>query len=235
MTKDNKSNTGHWNTGDCNTGNSNTGNSNTGHRNTGYSNTGNSNAGYSNTGHWNTGDRNTGGCNTGYSNTGDWNTGDCNTGDRNTGYSNTGERNTGNWNTCDKEVGFFNTKQHEKVRVFNEWVYRDVWDNADKPSFLYFTLTEWVYEFDMTDQEKIDNNTFHTTGGYLKSYEYKEAFQKSYNEAPQEEKDMLLKLPNFDADVFKEISGIDVGKASCDGKTVVIEGVEYELKRKTVQ
>jgi len=46
---------------------------------------------------------------------------------------------------------------------------------------------------------------------------------------------MLLKLPNFDADVFKEISGIDVGKASCEGNTVVIEGVEYELKRKTVQ
>ena len=230
MTKDNKSNTG-----DSNTGNWNTGDRNTGHRNTSDWNTGDWNTGHRNTGNSNTGHRNTGDWNTGHCNTGNRNTSDCNTGDRNTGYRNIGHSNTGDWNTCDKEVGFFNTKQHEKVRVFNEWVYRDVWDNADKPSFLYFTLTEWFYEPSMTDQEKIDNNTFHTTGGYLKSYEYKEAFQKSYNEAPQEEKDMLLKLPNFDADVFKEISGIDVGKASCDGKTVVIEGVEYELKRKTVQ
>lgn len=54
---------------------------------------------------------------------------------------------------------YVSINKHEKVRVFNEWVYRDVWDNADKPSFLYFTLTEWVHESSMTDQEKIDNNT----------------------------------------------------------------------------
>jgi len=83
----------------------------------------------------------------------------------------------------------------------------------------------------MTDKEKVDNDTFHTTGGYLKSYDYKEAFQKSYNEASQEDKDKLLKLPNFDAEVFKEISGVDfTDKQSCAGKIVEIEGKKYKLQ-----
>jgi len=66
------------------------------------------------------------------------------------------------------------------------------WEDAEKPTFLYFSLTEWA------------------TGGYLKRYEYKEAFQMSYMNASELDKNLLLKLPNFDADVFYEISGIDL-------------------------
>ena len=163
--------------------------------------------------------------NTGYSNTGNRNTGNSNTGYRNTGY-----RNTGNWNTTNQETGYFNTTQSDIVRVFNKDCPRGAWDNADKPSFLYFNLTEWIPDTDMTDKEKIDNETFHTTGGYLKTYEYKEAFQKAYSEASQEDKDKLLKLPNFDAEVFKEISGIDIADQSCAGKIVEIDGKKYKLQ-----
>ena len=203
-----------------NTGNSNTGNWNTGYRNTGYRNTGNSNTGRSNTGN-----NNTGYSNTGYRNTGDWNTGNRNTGHSNTGYRNTGnwstgDMNTGSWNACNKETGFFNTQETDTVRVFNKECSKVVWDKADKPDFIYFNLTEWVYESDMTSQEKIDHTTSRTTGGYLKSYEYKEAFQKSWDEADEEDRAKLFELPNFDAEVFKEISGIDVTESpkSCAGK-----------------
>ena len=189
---------------------------NTGNLNAGDCNTGNNNTGNYNTGHRNTGHRNTGNFNTGY---------------RNTGNFNTGNFNTGNFNTCDRETGFFNTQQSDTVRVFNKDTSRDAWDKADKPNFLYFALVEWVGEDSMTDKEKIDNDTYSTTGGYLKTYDYKEAFQKSYNEASAEDKALLLKLPNFDADIFLEISGIEVRevKQTCEGKIVVIDGVKYKL------
>jgi hypothetical protein len=42
------------------------------------------------------------------------------------------------------------------------------------------------------------------------SYDYKEAFQKSYNSLSQEEKEIqtkqLKELPNFDKDIFFKIS-----------------------------
>ena len=175
----------------------------------------------------NTGDRNTGDRNTGHHNTGSYNTGDSNT-----GYCNTGDRNTGNWNACDNETGFFNTLNPATIRVFNKPCSLTDWLEAEVPGFLYFRLTEWVGSDKMTEKEKENHPEHKTLGGYLKSYKYKEAFQKSYNEASQEEKDMLLRLPNFDAKVFKEISGIDVQQNNCEGKTVMIDGVEYELKVK---
>ena len=219
---DNTSNTGSWNTGRRNTGGWNTGGWNTGHRNTGNSNTGG----------WNTGHRNAGDSNTGYSNTGNSNPGHGNSGNSNTGNWNPGHRNTGNWNVCDRETGFFNTQEIKTIRVFNKDCAVAVWDQADKPCFLHFDLTEWICEGDMTDQEKIDNNTFHITGGYLKSYEYKEAFQKSWDEAGEEDRAKLFELPNFDAEVFKEISGIDVTESpkSCAGKIVEIDGKKYKLE-----
>jgi len=189
------------------------------------------NTGYRNTGDWNTGDRNTGYRNTGDRNTGNRNTGKWNTGDWNTGNRNTGKWNTGDWNTVNKETGFFNTKPIEKIRVFNKDCNVEEWENAEKPEFLYFYLTKWVMEDDMTDKEKENNSSYTTTGGYLKVFEYKEAFKKSYNDLSTEEKEkqieILKKLPNFDADVFFEISGIDIKKTDkikveANGKTVYI-------------
>lgn len=207
---DEKNNTGNWNTGDCNTG---------------HCNAGDCNAGDCNIGDWNAGNWNTGNCNTGNCNTGDYNTGNWNTGHRNTGNCNTGD-----WNSADKETGYFNTKQSDTVRVFNKPCDRAVWDEAEKPSLLYFPLTEWIPESKMTDQEKIDNFTYKITGGYLRVYDYKEAFQKSWNNASKEDREKLKALPNFDADVFYEISGIRVdAEPSCAGKVVEIDGKKYKL------
>ena len=194
-----KNNTGYGNTGNCNTGNWNTGDGNTGYGNTGYGNTGDRN-----TGNWNTGDRNTGNCNTG-----NWNTGNCNTGNWNTGNCNTGNWNTGNWNNANSETGFFNTIQSEYVNVFNKPCKKSNWNSAIKPSFLYFNLTEFISESDMNDLEKELNPNYKTLGGYLKRYSYKEAFKKSWDKATNEDKTLLEKLPNFDWEVFTEISGIE--------------------------
>ena len=72
----------------------------------------------------------------------------------------------------------------------------------------------------MTDKEKEANPNWETNEGYLKVYDYKEAFQKSYNEASREDQLMILKAPNFDAEKFLQISGIDVRKTSVEEMTM---------------
>lgn len=216
-------NTGYGNTGNLNTGGWNTGSGNTGHRNTGHRNTGGWNTGNLNTGHQNTGDRNTGSENTGHQNTGGWNTGDLNTGDRN----------TGDWNTGDLNTGYFNQNTPHTIQVFDAPCSREEWVKAVKPSFLYFALNVWIPEFDMTEKEKENHPTYKTTGGYLKQRDYKEAFKESYENASAEDKALLLKLPNFDAQKFFEISGIDVrvdGEAAAK-KAALIAKAEELLKQ----
>jgi hypothetical protein len=198
------------------------------------SNTGDGNTGDRNTGHGNTGDRNTGHGNTGDRNTGDWNTGNWNTGDRNTGNWNTGNWNTGNWNTgnwniVNKETGFFNSIQSDTVRVFNKDCDITEWDNAIKPNLLYFCTSEWIKSEDMTDDEKSKNPSHETTMGYLRRHDYKEAFQASYNCASEDDRLLLLELPNFDADVFFEISGIDVRPKYNKGKELKIKELKDQL------
>lgn len=47
-------------------------------------------------------------------------------------------------------------------------------------------------------------------GGYLKKYDYKEAFTKSMEKASAKDIKLLKRLPNFNAKVFEEISGFKV-------------------------
>lgn len=209
------------NTGKCNTGDYNTGTYNTGDYNTGYRNTGNHN----------TGDYSTGDCNTGDYSTGDFNTGYKNTGDFNTGNYNTGDYNTGNHNIGDYNTGYFNTITPDEILVFNKKCKREDWNKCCKPYFMYFNLTKWIDEKDMTKKEKEENPTYKTTRGYLKVYEYKEAFRKSYYNLSEEEKTKQTKqlkaLPNFDKDIFFEISGIDIDEKI--KKKMTLKEIEKEL------
>ena len=60
--------------------------------------------------------------------------------------------------------------------------------------------------------------------------DYKDAWKRAYAIASEKDKDLLLKLPNFDADIFKDITGIDINskgneetvKVEANGKTVYI-------------
>ena len=196
--------TGRCNTGDCNTGNSNTGNSNTGDWNTGNSNTGNSN-----TGDWNTGD-----WNTGNSNTGDWNTGNSNTGNWNTGDWNTGNCNTGDWNKSSFNTGCFNTEE-QKIMLFNkpsDMTYRE-WIDSDARYLLNQIpkdVVEWVYEEDMTDEEKAAHPTYETTGGYLKVLDESECGQLWWGSLSDRRKEIIKAIPNFDAEIFFQCTGVRV-------------------------
>ena len=180
-------NTGDWNTGNCNTGNCNAGNRNTGNRNTGD---------------WNTGDRNTG----------NGNTGDGNTGDGNTGDSNTGDWNTGDWNKSSFNTGCFNTKE-QKIRLFNKpssMTYRE-WIDSDARYLLNQipkNVVEWVHKEDMTDTEKAAHPTYETTGGYIKVLDESECGQLWWNALTDYQKNIIKGIPNFDADIFFQCTGI---------------------------
>jgi len=221
---DDKNNTGNRNTGNRNTGDWNTGYRNTGDGNTGNRNTGNRNTGNRNTGNRNTGDGNTGDWNTGYRNTGDWNTGDRNTGDWNTGDWNTGYRNTGIFNTDEPAMRAFNKETDLKM---SEFINSDKWPHSNE-----FYLTKWIPDSEMTDKEKTDNPTFHCCLGYLKKFEYKEAWVNFWRDTDEKNRNKFLALPNFDAEIFKEITGIDIVKThTCDGEIVEIKGQKYKLTK----
>ena len=193
----------------------NTGKDNTGRKNTGNYNTGNYNTGNYNTGNYNTGNYNTSNENTGDRNTGNENTGDRNTGNENTGDRNTGDRNTGDWNSTDFSTGCFNTKE-EKIRLFNKrsnWTYRD-WRCSSARDLMCdcpYTKTVWINEKYMTDSEKEENPTWKRTGGYLKTIEVTdEDKQKWWDNLDDEDQEEIKSLPNFDKEIFKEITGIEV-------------------------
>ena len=184
-----------------NSGDRNSGYRNSGDRNSGNSNSGDRNSGYSNSGDRNSGNRNSGDRNSGYRNSGDRNSGDMNSGDMNSGYMNSGY-----WNSGDRNSGFLNTTI-PKVRIFNkETILKK--GEINFPSFFYFNINIWIWWDSMTDKEKKDNPNAYACDGYLKTFEYKEVFKTSWCKADEEDRKKLFNLPNFNPDIFEEISGI---------------------------
>ena len=145
------------------------------------------------------------------------NTGDENTGNKNTGNKNTGNKNTGDWNITDFSTGCFNTKE-EKIRLFNKrsnWTYRD-WRYSSARDLMCdcpYTKTVWINEKYMTDSEKEENPTWKCSGGYLKINEVTDEDRQAWwDNLDDEEQEEIKSLPNFDKEIFKEITGIEVQK-----------------------
>ena len=167
-----------------------------------------------NTGNRNTGNRNTGNWNTGDWNTGDWNTGNWNTGDWNTGNRNTGDCNTGDWNKSSFNTGCFNTEE-QKIMLFNKpsnMTYSE-WLDSDARYLLNQIpkdVVEWVYEEDMTDEEKAAHPTYETTGGYLKVLDESECGQLWWGSLSDRRKEIIKAIPNFDAEIFFQCTGVRV-------------------------
>ena len=162
-----------------------------------------------NTGDWNTGDWNTGDWNTGNCNTGNCNTGNCNTGDWNTG-----DWNTGNWNKSSFNTGCFNTEE-QKILLFNkpsDMTYRD-WYESDARWLLNQIpkdVVEWIWSDNMTDEEKEQHPEYKTTDGYLKVLDESECGQIWWGSLSDRQKNIIKAIPNFDAEIFFQCTGIRV-------------------------
>ena len=201
-------NSGNLNSGDRNSGNWNSGNMNSGDMNSGDRNSGNRNSGNWNSGNWNSGNLNSGDRNSGDMNSGDLNSGNHNSGNCNSGNHNSGDWNSGNWNSGDCNSGFFNSDE-PYVRMFNKMTDKKK-EDIDIPSWCYFDLTVWVSHDTATEEEKTSHKAeIEIYGGFLKSINYKDAWRLAWNKASIEERKKLFNLPNWDNQVFKEITGID--------------------------
>ena len=164
-----------------------------------------------NTGKDCTGNRNSGNWNSGDSNSGNWNSGNWNSGDRNSG-----DWNSGDWNKTNYSNGCFNTIE-PKIKLFNkesdltynDWVLSDARDLLNK---IPTEILKWVWFDNMTEEEKEANPNAKDTDGYLKIMEPHECAQDWWNKLKDADKKIILGIPNFDREIFKEITGIDVGE-----------------------
>ena len=131
-----------------------------------------------------------------------------NSGNRNSGDRNSGNRNSGNYNSGDWNSGFFNSDE-PCVRMFNKMTTYKRKD-IKIPSWCYFDLTVWVSHDTATEEEKTEHKAeIEICGGFLKKINYKDAWRIAWNKASIEERKELFDLPNWDNQVFKEITGID--------------------------
>jgi hypothetical protein len=165
-----------------------------------------------NTGAGNNGRMNAGSRNAGSRNAGNDNAGYYNAGSRNAGYYNAGSRNAGYYNAGNDNAGAFNNLQANYM-LFNkpsDWTY-DNFINSTAFGYLQQVDTAlWIPDYKMSEEEKKQYPYYITTGGYVRSIPYKEAFSNSWNNWNLQARQSFLDLPNFDKDIFKEITGIDV-------------------------
>ena len=183
---------------------------------TGICNTGDRNTGDRNTGNFNTGDWNIGSRNIGTYNIGDWNTGNGNTGDFNTGNRNTGDCNTGDWNKASFSNGVFCTEEPE-ILIFNKpsGMTLRQWRDSEACYLLnqiLFTQNAWVWDDDMTDKEKEAHPEYKTIGGFLKVLDASDCCVRWWESLDESDRDVVRSIPNFNAAIFKQITGIDATK-----------------------
>ena len=188
--------------------------------NVGEGNTGIGNSGCFNSGYYNCGSRNSGNFNSGCWNSGNFNSGYYNSGSANSGYYNSGNYNSGDWNIGNYNNGCFNTVA-SKIYLFNkpsDWTFND-WLSSKARRIMDCVPKNlaWV-EFDqMTDEEKKVYPTAETTNGYLRKIPDDELAvirNEWWAGLSPDNKDEILKLPNFDAKIFKKVTMIDVNNAA---------------------
>ena len=66
-------------------------------------------------------------------------------------------------------------------------------------------VVEWVYEEDMTDEEKVANPTYETTGGYLKVLDESECGQLWWNSLSDEKRKLSRKYQTL---TLKSLSSV---------------------------
>ena len=154
---------------------------------------------------------NSGNKNSGYANSGYANSGNKNSGYANSGNANSGNRNSGDWNKCNGSNGVFCTEE-PTIRIFdkdtnmtlNEFI-NSKYNKA--LCSVKLKLTEWIW---YTKEEMEEDDDKKATKGYLKNYTYKEACANWWSELTEENKEIIMNIPNFDADKFEEITGIKI-------------------------
>ena len=146
------------------------------------------------------------------------NTGKACTGRCNSGNHNSGNHNSGDWNKTSFSNGCFNTVS-PKIYMFNkptDWTFEQ-WFNC-RARYLLNQIDdcplEYVWFNSMTDEEKAAHPEAETTGGYLKERTTADNARKWWAGLDAADRNVIFSLPNFDAEIFREITGVDVNETS---------------------
>ena len=141
---------------------------------------------------------NTGLFNSGNRNSGNWNSGDLNSGNRNSGNWNSGDLNSGDWNSCNYSNGVFCNQEDKDIRIFNK---------SSGMSLQEFRRSKY---YEALTSEDIELTYWGEKNGKLKYRNYKDACAIWWSKLTEENKKIIQQIPNFDPDVFLDITGIDV-------------------------
>jgi hypothetical protein len=103
------------------------------------------------------------------------------------------------------------------ITMFNkpsEWTITD-WHRSLACSIMNrcpanYTNNIWIMSSDMTDKEKEEHPEYKITGGYLKVVERVADRQRWWDELSESDKQEVMSLPNFDANIFFECTGIKI-------------------------
>ena len=134
-------------------------------------------------------------------NTGIFNSGDCNSGNCNSGNWNSGNCNSGFFCTNSPKLRLFNKETDFTMEEFIKTEWYAVLTSGE------FNLTKWrAY----TDEEKAQDERKRLISGELITIPYKEACANWWASLSEKDKAIIKTIPNFDANIFAEITGIDV-------------------------
>ena len=93
----------------------------------------------------------------------------------------------------------------ESNMTWNDWYSHPAYRASSR-----LEMVEWRDWDEMTESERSKNKDSETCGGYLKKYGYKEAWAKLWKNLDDDEKTSFKTLPNFDASIFEDITGIKI-------------------------
>ena len=195
-------NTGEYNHGFLNEGILNYGNCNKGNHNKGSHNQGNYNTGFYNEGDNHNGCHNHGLHNTGNENRGKHNIGSFNIGNFNRGNHNHGNYNIGDWNRTNNAIGWFNTLPSNTYCMFNKPM------TISPQKFTNSKAYKILFQPNFQDNKAFDRKAPYLDSSMAKSKQGRQRWWNKYL-SPKDRK-TLMNMPNFDADIFYECTGIKV-------------------------
>ena len=143
--------------------------------------------------------------NSGNDNSGNYNSGNYNSGEHNSGYCNSGDRNSGIFCSVEPAQSLFNKPTE---LMFNSPEIQQIVGVINSVK----SVITWIYSDNMSDEEKANNPSHTTTGGYLKKQDFKYCWKKAWEGFSEDQKNIILNAPNFDAAVFEEITGVKVNE-----------------------
>ena len=116
----------------------------------------------------------------------------------NTGLFNSGNWNSGNWNSCNYSNGVFCNQEDKDIRIFN------------KPSGMSLQKFKRSKYYDALTSEPLELTYWDDKNKKMKRRSYKDACAIWWSELTEKNKKIIQEIPNFDTEIFFDITGIDV-------------------------